>query len=288
MTRVTEPAQQHTPMMQQYLRIKAQYPHILLFYRMGDFYELFFDDARRASELLDITLTHRGQSAGEPIPMAGVPYHAVETYLARLLKLGESVAICEQIGDPAQSKGPVERKVMRIVTPGTVTDEALLEERQENLLVALQQDQAQTGIAILDMSSGRFSVMQLDSQEALQSELERLRPAEVLYPESGEFPVGLKRYGRWSQQVDDVFSARQAKRLLNAQFPSALMDQLVLDDLPLAISAAGALLHYVQETQQGQAPHIRAPELERHADAVLLDAASRRNLEIEISLSGNP
>jgi len=275
-------------MMQQYLGIKAQYPQLLLFYRMGDFYELFFEDARRAASLLDITLTHRGQSAGEPIPMAGVPYHAVDTYLARLLKLGESVAICEQIGDPAQSKGPVERKVVRIVTPGTVTDEALLEERQENLLLALLPEQTQTGVASLDMSSGRFSLMQLDSVEALQSELERLRPAEVLYPGTAEIAAGLKRYGRWSELEAQKFGLKQARRLLESQFPSALSDQHCFDTLPLALAAAGALLYYVQETQQGQVPHLRAPELERHADAVLLDAASRRNLEIEISLSGNP
>ena len=152
----------HTPVMRQYLRVKAEYPDILVFYRMGDFYELFYDDARRAARLLDITLTQRGQSAGQPIPMAGVPYHAAEGYLARLVKLGESAAICEQIGDPATAKGPVERKVVRIITPGTVTDEALLEERRDNLLVAVHAADTHYGVAALDIGSGRFSVLEMD------------------------------------------------------------------------------------------------------------------------------
>lgn len=274
-------------MMQQYLRIKADHPQILLFYRMGDFYELFYDDARRAAKLLDITLTHRGQSAGEPIPMAGVPYHAVDTYLARLLKLGESVAICEQIGDPAQSKGPVERKVVRIVTPGTITDEALLEERQENLLVALYQYKQDTGIAVLDMSSGRFSVMQVHSLEALQSELERLKPAEVIYDEAISYPLNLQRHGRWSAQPPWTFTHSHAQKILCNQFHTTHLGGFGIDDLPFAVGAAGALLQYVHETQRGNVPHIRAIQTEQHDDAIILDAATRRNLEIETSLSGN-
>ena len=172
--------QQHTPMMQQYLRIKSEQSDKLVFYRMGDFYELFYGDAEKAARLLDITLTKRGQSAGQPIPMAGIPYHAAEGYLAKLVKLGDSVAICEQVGDPATSKGPVDRKVMRIVTPGTVTDDALLEDRRDNLLVALLQQGDQFGLAALDLGSGRFSVQELDSVEALAGELERLKPAELL------------------------------------------------------------------------------------------------------------
>jgi len=274
-------------MMQQYLRIKAEHPQILLFYRMGDFYELFYDDARRAARLLDITLTHRGHSAGEPIPMAGVPYHAAETYLARLLKLGESIAICEQIGDPAQSKGPVERKVVRIVTPGTVTDEALLEERQENLLLALHPYKQDTGIAVLDMSSGRLSVMQVNSQEALQAELERLKPAEVIYNEAEIFPINQQRHGRWSTQPPWVFTAKHAQKLLCDQFHTTHLDGFGIEHMPLAQCAAGALIHYVHETQQGKVPHIRAIQPELHSDAIILDAATRRNLEIETSLSGN-
>src|SRR5688572_20858936 len=172
----------HTPSMQQYLRLKAQYPNELLFYRMGDFYELFFEDAKRAARLLDITLTARGQSAGQPIPMAGVPYHSAENYIARLVRRGESVAICEQIGDPAKSKGPVERQVVRVVTPGTVTDEAFLEERRDTLLASVYQDGARFGLAWLELSSGRFLVLEADGEDALTSELERLRPAEVLIP----------------------------------------------------------------------------------------------------------
>ena len=202
-------------MMQQYLRIKAEYPHMLLFYRMGDFYELFHGDAKRAAELLDITLTARGASAGEPIPMAGVPYHAVEGYLARLIRLGESVAICEQIGDPATSKGPVERKVVRIVTPGTVTDEALLEERRDNLISAVTQHGEQFGLATLDVASGRFTVQEMSGEEALHSELERLRPAELLFNEELALALqhaSLKRLPPWHFEHDS------AKRLLCAQF----------------------------------------------------------------------
>ena len=179
----------HTPMMQQYLKIKQQHPEQLLFYRMGDFYELFYADAQKAARLLDITLTARGQSAGQPIPMAGIPFHSAEGYLARLVKLGESVAICEQIGDPATSKGPVERQVVRIITPGTVSDEALLDERRDNLLGALLGDERLFGLAVLDITSGRFSVQEIKGWEALLAELERFNPAELLIPD--DWPSGL-------------------------------------------------------------------------------------------------
>ena len=173
----------HTPMMQQYLRIKAQHPEQIVFYRMGDFYELFFDDAKKAAKLLDVTLTARGKSDGQPIPMAGVPYHAAEGYLAKLVKLGESVAICEQIGDPATSKGPVERQVVRIVTPGTLTDEALMDAQRDNLLVAVNHDGDNFGIATLDLGSGRFGVLEVAGAAALHTEIDALRPAELLLPE---------------------------------------------------------------------------------------------------------
>ena len=186
----------HTPVMQQYLRLKAQYPDVLLFYRMGDFYELFFDDAKRAARLLDITLTARGQSAGQPIPMAGVPFHSVESYLAKLVRRGESVAICEQIGDPAKAKGPVERQVVRVVTPGTVTDEAFLEERRDTLLAALFRDGDRFGLAWLELSSGRFSVLEAEGNEALTSEIERLRPAELLVSEQSQLPAGATTFTR--------------------------------------------------------------------------------------------
>jgi DNA mismatch repair protein MutS len=192
----------HTPMMQQYLRIKAEHPDILVFYRMGDFYELFYDDARRAADLMDITLTSRGQSAGEPVPMAGIPVHAVDQYLARLVRRGESVAICEQIGDPTTSKGPVERKVVRILTPGTLTDESLLEERRDNLLASLNRDaEDYYGIASLDLSAGRFVVQEFRGEENLLSELERLHPAELLLSEALNLPDNVLAFGartcRW-------------------------------------------------------------------------------------------
>ena len=179
--------EKHTPMMQQYLKLKAQHSDMLLFYRMGDFYELFYEDAERAAKLLDITLTQRGTSNGQPIKMAGVPYHAVEQYLARLVKLGESVAICEQIGDPAASKGPVERKVVRIVTPGTLTDSELLEEKRDNLLLALHRQKNEIGLAWLNLASGQFTLAEIDAAQ-LPAELERLQPSEILYAEGAVAP----------------------------------------------------------------------------------------------------
>ncbi len=281
-------APQHTPMMQQYLRIKAEYPHMLVFYRMGDFYELFYDDAERAARLLDITLTKRGQSAGQPIPMAGVPYHAAEGYLAKLVRQGESVAICEQIGDPAASKGPVERKVMRIVTPGTVTDEALLEERRDNLLAALHQAGDEYGLAVLDLASGRFVVQQLKGGEALLSELERLRPAELLVAEDHGLPAavasrpGLTRRPIWHFDIDT------AEQLLARQFATRNLGGFGCADQPLAICAAGCLLQYVADTQRSALPHLRGLTVERRDEAVIIDAATRRNLELDHSLSGQP
>ncbi|WP_416223980.1 DNA mismatch repair protein MutS [Thiohalophilus sp.] len=277
---------QHTPMMQQFLRIKAEYPDILLFYRMGDFYELFYDDAKRAANLLDITLTQRGQSAGEPIPMAGVPYHAVESYLARLVRQGESVAICEQLGDPATSKGPVKREVVRIVTPGTLTDEALLEERRDNLIAALYRHKDQSGLACLDLSSGRFSVQQLDGDEALHSELVRLQPAELLVDEQRDnhYPglrtAAIKTRAPWHFEHDSAY------RLLCDQFQTQHLAGFGCDDWPQAIAAAGCLLRYVQETQRGLLPHLHGLITEQREQSLLLDAATRQNLELEQSLSG--
>jgi DNA mismatch repair protein MutS len=275
---------QHTPMMQQYLRIKAQYPHMLLFYRMGDFYELFHEDAEKAARLLDITLTQRGKSAGQSIKMAGVPYHAAEGYLAKLVRHGESVAICEQIGDPAKSKGPVEREVVRIVTPGTVTDEALLDERVDNLLGALLERDGRFGLATLDLTAGRFAVQQLDSAEALAGELERLKPAELLLPEDYSPPVtargGLTRRPAWHFDLDS------ATRLLTAQFGTRDLGGFGCADLPLAVAAAGCLLQYVAETQRSALPHLTGLSVERRDQAIVIDAATRRNLEIDQSASG--
>ncbi len=273
-------------MMQQYLRIKAEHPDILLFYRMGDFYELFYDDARRAAELLNITLTTRGQSAGAPIPMAGVPFHAVENYLAKLVKLGQSVAICEQIGDPATSKGPVERRVTRIVTPGTLTDEALLDERRDNLLLALHQVKNTYGLAHLDLSGGRFTITQLHGEAALLNELERLKPAELLIGEDFTLPDAWRQHPGLRRQAPWHFDRDSATRMLCGQFSVRNLDGFGCADQPVAVAAAGCLLQYVKDTQRGALPHLTGLRVERHEDSVILDAASRRNLELEHSLSG--
>lgn len=283
----TETFDTHTPMMQQYLRLKAQHPDILLFYRMGDFYELFYDDAKKAAKLLDISLTKRGQSAGNPIPMAGVPHHAVENYLAKLVQLGESVAICEQIGDPATSKGPVERKVVRIVTPGTVTDEALLQERQDNLLAAIWHDNQGFGYATLDVTSGRFQISEMAELETIAAELQRSRPVELLYPESFEHMAlienfhGLRRRPLWEFELDT------AKQQLNLQFGTRDLVGFGVEKAALALRAAGCLLQYVKDTQRTALPHIRGITIERQQDTVIMDAATRRNLELTQNLSGS-
>jgi DNA mismatch repair protein MutS len=277
-------------MMQQYLRIKAEHPDALLFYRMGDFYELFHDDARRAARLIDITLTSRGQSAGEPIPMAGVPYHSVDTYLARLVRKGESVAICEQIGDPGKSKGPVERQVVRVVTPGTVTDDALLEQRRETLLAAVVRRPGKEGVSFglawLDLAAGRFTVLEADGEPALAAELERLKPAEVLIPEDQSRELGALLDGEARIRPPWHFEFSSASRLLTDQLGTLDLRGFGADDLPLAICAAGALLQYVRETQRTALPHITRLAVEERGDALQLDAATRRNLEIDASLSG--
>ncbi len=278
--------QPHTPMMQQYLRIKAEHNDMLVFYRMGDFYELFFDDAHKAAKLLNITLTARGQSAGNPIPMAGVPYHAAENYLAKLVKLGESIAICEQIGDPATSKGPVERKVVRIITPGTISDEALLEERQDNLLAAIHHEKNIFGIATLEVASGRFRVLQADGPESLASELERLKPAEILVSEMFEHFNLLENFRGVRRQPVWFFEPEAATRLLIEQFDTKDLTCFGCDDLPIAISAAGCLLQYANDTQRGTLPHIQSMQAERAEDSVMIDASTRRNLELTTNLSG--
>jgi DNA mismatch repair protein MutS len=278
----------HTPMMQQYLRIKAEYPDMLLFYRMGDFYELFYDDAEKAARLLDITLTKRGQSAGQPIPMAGVPYHAAENYLARLVKQGQSAAICEQIGDPGARKGPVERQVVRVVTPGTVTDEALLEDRRETLLAALWEQAGHFGLAALDLAAGRFTLQELDSTEALAGELERLKPAELLVAEDYALPGRVARNDGVTRRPPWHFDHDAAVARLTAQFATRDLGGFGCDDRPLGVCAAGCLLHYVGDTQRSALPHIAGLTVERREDALIIDAATRRNLEIDQALSGNP
>jgi len=279
---------QHTPVMQQYLRMKAQHPDALLFYRMGDFYELFYEDARRAAALLDITLTARGHSAGQPIPMAGVPVHSVDAYLARLVRRGECVAICEQLGDPAKSKGPVDRQVVRVVTPGTVTDDALLDERRDALLAALACDGERFGLAWLDLAAGRFTLMQTEGLLALGAELERLKPAELLVAEDARASAPSRGGTALRTRPPWHFELASASRLLTDQLGTLDLKGFGVDELPLAIRAAGALLQYVRDTQRSAVPHIRALTVEERSEALLLDAPTRRNLELDTSLSGNP
>lgn len=283
-----EKEENHTPMIKQYLRLKAEYPDILLFYRMGDFYELFYEDAKRASALLEISLTKRGSSAGTPIPMAGVPYHAVESYLAKLVKLGESVAICEQIGDPAQSKGPVERKVVRIVTPGTISEEALLDAHRDNLLGAIfQADKGfDFGYATLDISSGCFLLSEFGDEASMAAELQRTDPVELLYPENLrtttliEGAKGLRRRPSWE------FDLATAREQLSAQFATQNLTGFGVEHATLALCAAGCLIQYVKDTQRAALPHIRALTLARPEQFITLDEATRRNLEITQNLSG--
>ena len=274
---------QHTPMMQQYLRIKAEHPDVLLFYRMGDFYEMFYEDARRASTLIDIALTTRGQSAGEPIAMAGVPAVSVENYLARLVRRGESVAICEQVGDPAKSKGPVERQVVRVVTPGTLVEDALLDRQRESLLAALLFDGQRHGLAWLDLASGRFAVSELGEQSEVAAELERLRPAELLLPEDQrreDLPDARLR-PPWH------FELETARRLLNTQFGTRDLAGFGAEDLTAGLRAAGALLQYARDTQKAALPHIRQLAVQARDEGLQLDAATRRNLELDRGLTGN-
>jgi DNA mismatch repair protein MutS len=283
------PSQEHTPMMQQYLRIKTQYPDALLLYRMGDFYETFYEDARLAASLLDIALTSRGQSAGAPIPMAGVPVQSLDAYLARLVRRGQSVAICEQMGDPGKTRGPMERQVVRVVTPGTVTDDALLEQRREVLLAALVVDRSRAGLAWLELSSGRFSVLESDEPGAIEAELQRLRPAELLLPEdqSREIATATRTAPVIRTRPPWHFELSSASRLLTDQLGTLRLTGFGVDELPLAIRAAGALLQYVRDTQKSALPHIRALRVEERGDALILDATTRRNLELDESLSGN-
>ncbi|MET1023593.1 MAG: DNA mismatch repair protein MutS [Pseudoxanthomonas sp.] len=278
---------EHTPLMKQFFAAKSDYPDLLLFFRMGDFYELFYDDARKAARLLDITLTQRGSSGGAPIPMAGVPVHAYEGYLARLVALGESVAICEQIGDPALAKGLVERKVVRIVTPGTVTDEALLNERRDTLLMAVSRGKSGYGLAWADLAGGRFLVNEVESEDALEAELARLEPAELLVPDEEGWPsflatrTGARRRAPW------LFDADSGRRQLLQFFRLHDLTGFGIEDKPQAIAAAGALLGYVEETQKSQLPHLTAIALESSGEAIAMNAATRRHLELDTRVDGD-
>ena len=277
----------HTPVMQQYLGFKADYPDILLFFRMGDFYELFFEDARKAARLLDITLTSRGKSDNQVIPMAGVPYHAVDSYLAKLIRQGESVAICEQIGDPALAKGPVERKVTRVVTPGTVTDELLLEEKTDSLLVCVHLPDDEYGIASLNLADGRLMLCQAPDLTSLQDELARLQPAELLICEGSELEDGpgiscnsVVCRAPWH------FDHAAAANIIKRQYQVDTLEGLGCAGLPAATAAAGALLQYVNETQSTALLHLQPVKVEYRSDSIIVDAISRRNLELEQDLSG--
>ncbi len=272
-------------MMQQYLKVKMQHPHSLMFYRMGDFYELFFDDAHKAAKLLGITLTHRGKANGQPIPMAGVPYHSAEGYLARLVKKGETVVICEQIGE-VTGKGPVERGVVRIITPGTLTDDALLNSYQSSNLVALCLQQNQIGIALLDLSAGIFKVQQQEYQpEQLAIELSRLMPSEIVVDEDIVDPNIIESVKKQldcpvTKRPNVDFNLNNAQKTLCDQLGVATLSGFGIDHLPLAKAAAAALIHYAKETQRTALPHIRSIQLEQSSDFIALDPVTRRNLEL--------
>ncbi|MBL4682200.1 MAG: DNA mismatch repair protein MutS [Pseudomonadales bacterium] len=273
-------------MMKQYLGLKSQHKQEILFYRMGDFYEMFYDDAKKAANLLDITLTARGSSAGQSIPMCGIPYHALDGYLAKLVRAGVSVAICEQIGDPSESKGPVERQVVRVVTPGTLTDESLLQANKDNLIVSVFNRVEIYGLASLDLSSGRFEILELENDEALTTEIARLDPAEIIlsdetsYPESIQRRQGNRKLPHWQFDYD------QAVATLIEQFGTRDLSAFDCEDKAVAVAAAGCLLSYVQETQRTALPHINGLKTINREDAVSIDAASRRNLELVINISG--
>ncbi len=282
---MTTPIDHHTPMMQQYLRLKAQYPDTLLFYRMGDFYELFFEDAEKAARLLDITLTSRGQSGGMPIKMAGVPFHAVEQYLARLVKLGESVVIAEQVGEPGATKGPMERAISRIVTPGTLTDAALLDDRSDALLLGINLHRGVLGLAWLNLANGDFRLMECPAEQ-LQSQFERLRPAEVLIPDNLSLPLietlspVLRRLAEWQ------FDAKNGLNLLSAHFGTQDLSGFDAGDLTVALGAAAALFEYASSTQRQSLEHVTGLKVERESQYLRLDAATRRNLELTETLRG--
>ncbi len=281
MTASSAPA--HTPLMQQYLALKAQVPDTLLFFRMGDFYEMFYDDARKAARLLNITLTQRGESAGAPVIMAGVPYHQLDSYLARLIKGGQSVAIAEQTGEVGAEKGPVKREIVRLVTPGTATDEVLLDPRRSSLIAAGCQIGSDFGLAWLELSSGRFGLSQTDKERDFTSEVFRVSPNELLIAEGAKLPLGDRKA---SDRPPWHFDHTSAERLLCNQFGTPSLRGFGCESMRAAIGAAGALLQYIQETQKSTAAHISGLRVEAPEDTLILDPASRRNLEIDLTLSG--
>ena len=277
----------HTPMMQQFFRIKRDHPSEILFYRMGDFYEMFYDDAKIAANILDITLTARGKSDGEPIPMAGIPFHAAENYIAKLVRSGYSVAVCEQIGDPATSKGPVERQVARVVTPGTLTDEAFLDSKKDNILCAIDFDHNEHfGLAYIDLSAGRFCVLEAENLNALLSELQRIRPAEILISDDFPYEAALESFSGIRRQAPWLFDHESSVEQLIRQFKTKDLSGFGCQTMHMAINAAGCLIQYAKDTQRNQLPHITSLSKETRSEYIMLDSASRKNLEIDTNLSG--
>lgn len=276
MTKTTE----HTPMMKQFLKIKADYQDMLLFYRMGDFYELFFEDAIKAAKLLDITLTQRGKSNGEPIPMCGVPYHAADNYLSKLVKQGLSIAICEQTGNPATTKGPVTREVQRIITPGTVTEEALMDAHKENILLAIQNHSRGYGIAYLDLSNGSFKVQQMDDFSTLEAQLTRLNPSEILLAENCQLMNQLPQFNCIGRPVWD-FDSESAQHAIRNLYQVHDLSGFGINDSDLFLGAAGALIQYVQHTQKTELNHLQPIQIEVLEHYLHIDSQSRKNLEID-------
>lgn len=281
----TQQPSQHTPVMQQYLGFKAEHPDMLLFFRMGDFYELFYDDARKAARLLNITLTKRGKSAGAAIPMAGVPYHAVDNYLAKLIKLGESIVICEQVGDPALCKGPVERKIVRIITPGTITEDVLLNERVANVLLAIYETQQHYGLASVELSSGQVTLLEVSNAVCLEDVIEQYQPAEILLSENFACHSLNKLNKTISQRPDWHFNKKTAESLIKQQYDIKDLHGFGCQQMDTATSALGCLIQYLSDTQKTLLPHLQSPKIHSAEDVIQIDAISRRNLELETSLA---
>jgi DNA mismatch repair protein MutS len=275
---------QHTPVMQQFLGFKAEYPDMLLFFRMGDFYELFYDDAKKAARLLNITLTKRGKSGGNAIPMAGVPYHAVDNYLAKLIKLGESVAICEQIGDPALSKGPVERKVVRIITPGTITEDVLLNERVSNVLLSICKTKHHFGFASVELSSGQISLLEIENNNSLEDIIEQFQPAEILISETFDGTVSNNKNITVTKRPDWHFNLSSAETLVKEQYKVKDLNGFGCENMTASVSALGSLIQYLNDTQKTKLPHLQTPKINLANDILQIDAVSRRNLELENGL----
>jgi len=285
MSAITQQLPSHTPVMQQYLGFKAEHPNMLLFFRMGDFYELFYEDAKKAARLLNITLTKRGKSAGEAIPMAGVPYHAVDNYLAKLIKLGESVVICEQVGDPALCKGPVERKVVRIITPGTITEDILLNERVANILLSVCETKEHYGLASVELSSGQVNLLEVDSSYSIEDLIEQYQPAEILFSDNFEFDKLNIQNRIITKRPDWHFNHSTAEAIIKQQYAINDLNGFGCQHMETAIMALGCLIQYLNDTQKTLLPHLQNPKINSADDVIQIDTVSRRNLELETSLA---